>query len=145
MPQGQISLGRDIGLTIVTPQLGPITLVGLMAFKSKMDDNVQKLILINGITKHLRFIQGWSGSFDIERAGPILDQYFSLLESNYRRGIPEPPASITQTIQEPVTLINSQYRYQGVLLSYADAGEFTGDKSVKQSLTFVAETRPQIV
>ena len=144
MPQGQFSLGRDIGLTIVTPQLGRITLNTITSFKSKSDDNVQKLILINGITDHLRFFQGWSGSFDVERSSAILDQYFAALESDYFLGIPEAAASITETIQE-VNGSVSQYRYPGVILSYADAGEFTGDKSVRQSMTFVSRRRVQIV
>lgn len=144
MPQGQFNLGRDIGLTIVTPQLGPITLNTITSFKSKSDDNVQKLILINGITDHLRFFQGWSGSFDLERASAILDQYFAMLEANYFRGIPEAAASITETIQE-VNGTVSQYRYPGVILSFSDAGDFTGDKSVKQSMNFVSKRRIQIV
>src|SRR5579864_3883032 len=100
MPQGIFNLGRDVGLTIVTPQAGPLTLNTITSFKSKSDDNVQKIILINGITDHLRFFQGWSGSFDIERASAVLDQYFSLLESNYFLGKAEATASITETIQE---------------------------------------------
>lgn len=144
MPQGQYSLGRDVGLTIVSPQSGPITLNTITSFQSKSDDQVQKLILINGITDHLRFFQGWSGKFDIERANAILDQYFALLESNYFQGVPEAAASITETIVEVNGSI-SQYRYPGVILSYADAGEFTGDKSVKQTLNFVSKRRIQIV
>jgi hypothetical protein len=144
MPQGQFNLGRDIGLTIFTPQAGPLTLNTIKSFKSKSDDNVQKIILINGITDHLRFFQGWSGSFDIERANAVLDQYFALLESNYFLGIPEAAASITETIQE-VNGTVSQYRYPGVILSFSDAGDYTGDKSVSQSLSFVSRRRIQIV
>jgi hypothetical protein len=142
MPQGQFNVGRDIGLTIVT-QLGPLTLDTITSFKSKQISTVQELILINGDPDHLRFFKGWSGSFDIERASAVLDQYFAFLEQNYFLGIREPAASITQTIQEVNGSI-SQYRYPGVILSYDDAGEYAGDKSVKQSMTFVSKRRIRI-
>jgi hypothetical protein len=142
MSQGQYNIGRDIGLTIVT-QGGPLTLTTITSFKSKSDDNVQKLVLLNGITDHLRFFQGWSGSFVIERASAVLDQYFALLEDNYYRGIRERYASITETIQE-VNGAVSQFRYPGVILSLADAGDYSGDKSVKQTMNFVSRRRVQI-
>ena len=105
-----------------------------MSFKSKSDDNIQKIILINGIrTDHLRFFfQGWSGNIELERSSAVLDQYFAMLEQNYFQGKAEATASITETIQEPVNGSISQYRCKGVILSYSDAGEYTGDKSVKQ-------------
>lgn len=142
MPQGQYSIGRDIGLVLVTPD-GPITLNTITSFKSKSDDNVQKLVLLSGITDHLRFFQGWSGSFVIERASAVLDQYFALTEDRYYRGIRERYASITQTIQES-NLSITQWRYPRTILSYADAGEYAGDKSVKQSINFVSGRRVQI-
>lgn len=142
MPQGNYSIGRDIGLTIVTPD-GPLTLNTITSFKSKSDDNVQKLVLINGITDHLRFFQGWSGSFDIERASAVLDQYFALTEDRYFRGIRERYASITETIQEINGSI-SQFRYPRTILSFSDAGDYAGDKSVKQSMSFVSGRRIQI-
>lgn len=142
MPQGNYSIGRDIGLTIVTSD-GPLTLNTITSFKSKSDDSVQKLVLISGITDHLRFFQGWSGSFDIERASAVLDQYFALTEDRYFRGIRERYASITETIQEVNGSI-SQFRYPGTILSFSDAGDFAGDKSVKQSMSFVSRRRIQI-
>ena len=142
MPQGQFNVGRDIGLTVVT-QLGPLTLNTITSFKSKQESVVQKLVIINGVTDHLRFFQGWSGMFDIERASAVLDQYFAFLEQNYFLGIREQAASITETIQEVDGSI-SQYRYPGVILTFDDAGEFTGDKSVKQSMSFVSKRRIRI-
>jgi hypothetical protein len=142
MPQGQFNTGHDVTLSVVT-SVGILTLTNLVSFKSKQDETVQKIILINGRTKHLRFIQGWSGSFDLERASSQIDAYFSLLELNQKLGIREPIASITETIQEVSGAI-SQFRYKGVLLSLTEAGEVAGDKSMKQTIGFVAEERPQI-
>jgi hypothetical protein len=142
MPQGKFNVGSDLGLTIVT-SVGKLTIDNLTSFKSKPDETVQKIVLVNGRTRHLRFLEGWSGSFDVERASAQIDSYFSLLEQNQKRGIREPAASITQTVREINGAI-SQFRYKGVVLSYTDAGDYAGNKSVKQSLSFVAEERPQI-
>lgn len=142
MPQGKFNVGRDVTLKIVTT-VGSLDLSNLTSFKSKLDETVQKIVLVNGKTKHLRFLEGWSGSFDLERSSAQIDAYFSLLELNQKLGIREPPASITETVQE-VNGSVSQFRYKGVILSYQDAGEVAGNKSIKQSLNFVAEERPQI-
>lgn len=142
MPQGQFNVGRDVTLRVATT-VGILDLSNLTSFKSKMDDTVQKIVLVNGKTRHLRFIQGWSGSFDLERGSSQIDAYFSLLELNQKLGVREPTASITETIQEVDGSV-SQFRYRGVILSYPDSGEVAGDKSIKQSLNFMAEERPQI-
>lgn len=64
---------------------------------------------LDGITDHVRFFDGWSGSFDIERQDATLDNYFAQLEANYYAGINESPAQIYETIQEANGAV-SQFR-----------------------------------
>lgn len=139
MPEGQYSLGRDVTLTIIGPS-GLIVLDTITNWKRKQDDSVQRIVPINGDTDHLQFFYGWSGSFDLERGGPQLDLYFALKESNYFRGIRDKNVFIKELIDEPDGSI-SDFKFTKVKLSYADAGDFAGDKSVKQSVNFVASRR----
>src|SRR5665213_421795 len=131
MALDQFTTGRAVTLTLVT------------GFQSKQDSVEQKIKGLDGVTRHVRFFGGWSGTFNVERQDSTVDDYFSQLEQNYYSGVLETPASITETIAEVDGSI-SQYRYQGVLLKLDDAGEYRGDQSVKQALSFVASRRVQI-
>ncbi|HHW4679815.1 MAG TPA: hypothetical protein ACQGQH_10420 [Xylella sp.] len=140
MSQNGYSLGRDVTLAIILPDGRSLNMGKVTRFTSKQDTTDQKLKGIDGIVDHLRFYEGWSGSFESECRGPELDVYFATLESNFYAGADEPPATLQQTILEPNGQV-SQYRYERVLLKYDDAGDWSGDKSVHQKISFVASRR----
>ncbi|MCK4121403.1 hypothetical protein HFK83_03335 [Ralstonia pseudosolanacearum] len=139
MPINGYSVGRDYTLVIQTAT-GPLQLNKVTSFKSKQDVTDVRVKRLDGITDHVRFFDGHSGSFDIERQDPNVDRYFAQLESNYYAGINEQPAQIYETIQEANGAV-SQFRYDGVLMTLADAGNRAGDATIKQSINFVASRR----
>lgn len=144
MPLQGYSVGRDITLVVILPgglalQLGIVT-----SWNAKQETTDQRVKRIDGNTDHLRFFDGWSGSFKMERDGPAIDQYFADLEANFFAGDDEPPATIVQTISEPDGSV-SEFRFERVLLRYDDAGEWGSDKSVSQALSFMAARRIQQV
>lgn len=136
MPMNGFSVGRDVSLSIVTAN-GPLRLSLITAFSSKPNLAESRVKGLDGITRYLRFPDGWSGTFEIERQDSAVDDYFAQLEANYYAGINEQPATITETITEPNGSV-TQWRYTGVLLKLDDAGNFQGDQTVKQRLSFVA-------
>jgi hypothetical protein len=139
MSENGFSVGRDLTLTVVTSS-GALGLSLITGWRSKQDIIDQKIKGLDGRTRHVRFPDGWSGSFNLERQNSTLDTYFAQLEANYYLGIGERPASITEIIAEPDGSI-SKWRYTGVLLKYDDAGDWAGDKTVKQALSFLSERR----
>ena len=142
MPIGNFTVGRDISLSIVTSS-GPLQLNLITAFRSKQEIIEIKVKGLDGVTRFVRFVDGWTGSFQIERRDPTVDSYFSQLEANYFAGQSERPVSITETVTEIDGSV-SQFRYKEVYLKLDDAGEYKGDSTVKQSISFVARERPQI-
>lgn len=136
------SVGRDIALDIVTPA-GPVRFSLITGFMSKMTIADKKIKGLDGITRHVRFPDGWEGSFSLERQDSTADDYFSQIEDNYYQGLNETPCTITQTISEPNGTV-TQYRYLNVLLRYEDSGEWKGDDTVKQKLAFVAARRIKV-
>lgn len=142
MPLNSYSVGRDLSLDITGPN-GPLAFSQIISFTSKPDITDKKIKGLDGITRHLRFPDGWSGSFEIERQTSAVDDYFSQLEANYYAGLNELPITITETIQE-VSGAVSQYRYLQVLLTLEEAGNFKGDDSVHQKLRFVAARRVKV-
>lgn len=136
---GKYSSGRDLTLIIVANG-GIISLPGMTSFKRKQDTTEQTITKIDGVTDHVRFFKGWSGSFMLERESGAVDFYFNQLEANYYTGVTELPVFIQEIITEANGTLSS-FLYEKVLLKLDDAGDFSGDKVVTQSLSFIASRR----
>lgn len=142
MPNNSFSVGRDVSLDIITPS-GPLRLTLITKFSSKQESKTQMVKGLDGISRPVRFFDGWSGTFDLERQDSTVDDYFAKLEENYYSGLNEAGVTITETITE-VSGAVTQYRYLGVLLKLDDAGDKAGDSTVKQKLSFMASRRVKV-
>jgi hypothetical protein len=142
MPMNGYSVGRDVTLVLTLPTGATLPMGKVTKFSSKQDTTNQKIKGLDGITDNLRFFDGWTGSFELERRGPEIDRYFSDAESAFYAGNDEATATLHQTITEPNGSV-SQFRFERVLLSYDDAGDAAGDKSISQKVGFVASRRIQ--
>jgi hypothetical protein len=139
MPINGFSAGRDIAVNIQTPT-GPLELSLVTKFTSKPENTDVKVKGMDGRTRNLRFPNGWSGSFEIERQDSTVDDYFALDEASYYAGVNIQSSTITETITDPDGSV-SQYQFVGVMFKLDDAGSWEGDKTVKQKISFVAEQR----
>ena len=142
MPVNSFSVGRDVSLDIVGPT-GPLRFNLITKFSSKQEVKSNAVKGLDGITRPVRFFDGWSGGFDIERQDSTVDDYFSQLEANYYAGLNEASVTITETVTEVSGAI-TQYRYLGVLLRLDDAGDYAGDATVKQKISFIASRRVKV-
>lgn len=142
MPANTFSIGRDLSVNIVTAN-GPFRPTLITGFGSKPNNKRTSIKGLDGITRFVRHPDGWEGSIDIERQDSTVDDYFAQVEANYYAGINEASVTITETKQEPNGAI-TQYRYLGVMLEYADAGQWRGDDTVKIKVNFVAARRVKI-
>lgn len=142
MPVNGFSVGRDLSVSIMTPA-GALRPDLITAFSAKPDTVEIKTKGLDGVTRHLRFPDGWSGSMMVDRKNGVLDSYFADVEANYYAGLDEKASQITQTIAEADGSV-SQYRFVGVLLTLTDGGEWAGAKQVSQSVSFVAERRVKV-
>ncbi|MGH8259848.1 MAG: hypothetical protein ACREUG_09175 [Steroidobacteraceae bacterium] len=133
------SVGRDVTLTVVTGA-GPLGMGLITNFKKKQTTKEDMEIGIDGVPRPMRFFQGWSGTFDIDREDASLDEYFNQLEADYYAGVTESPVTITETITNPDGSI-SQYQYVDVLFKFDEAGDVAGDKIIKQQCSFIASRR----
>lgn len=143
MPQNGYSLGRDVSLNVTTSN-GPLTINKITGFSTKQETSKQKIKRLDGVLDSLRFFDGWSGSFDVERQDSAIEDYFIGLEANYYAGINEIPATILETVSNPDGS-TSQYRYERVILSLDQAGDWRGDASVKIKVSFEASRKKQVV
>jgi hypothetical protein len=139
MPLNGFSVGRDIATNIQTPT-GSLNLSLITKFSAKPETTDKKIKGIDGRTRHLIFPDGWTGSFEVERQDSTVDDFFAAQEASYFAGQNLLPSTITETITE-VSGATTQYQFTGVILKLDDAGDWAGDDSVKQKITFMAETR----
>lgn len=142
MPMNGFSVGRDLTITIVSPD-GVMDFSLITKFNAKQGIVDEKIKGLDGVTRHLRFPDGWSGDIDLHRQNDFLDAYFARWEQNYYDGVDELPCTIMETIAETDGSI-SQYRYEGVLFKFDDSGDFEGAKSVKQKVSWLASRRLKV-
>jgi hypothetical protein len=143
MPINNFTTGRDITITFVTPQVGALSLNLITGWHAKQASDTQSPKGIDSLIRHVRFFQGWGGGFSIERRDSTLDDYFALLEQQYWQGISEQAAFMNVTIAEAAGNL-TQWQFTNVLASYDDAGEYKGDSTVKQTMSFLASQRIKI-
>ena len=74
MPINNFSVGRDVSLDITGPQ-GPLRFNLITNFNSKQATKEQAVMGLDGITRPVRFFDGWTGGFDIERQDSTIDDY----------------------------------------------------------------------
>lgn len=97
---------------------------------------------LNGPPVHKKINDGWEGSFEIDRDGPLLDDFFSNEETNYYAGLPNAEIFIVKTVNEADGSI-SEYRHEGVMLKFDDAGTYKQDDKVQQKVSFMSTLRPK--
>ena len=143
MPQAGLTIGSDARFDILTPQ-GLISLPTLTRFDAKKINQKMTVKPLNGFPIQLVFLEGgWQGSFSVSRADNTLDAYFAAYEAAYYAGANLGSGVIQQTINE-ISGVPSVFQFQGVVLEYADAGDYEAEKNVMQSVSFFASTRIQL-
>lgn len=142
MPVNGFSVGRDVSLDVVGLN-GPIRFNLITGFNAKPDTSDVRVKGLDGKTRHVIFPDGWSGTFDIERQDATVDDVFAQLESNFYSGLNLPALSILETITE-VSGAVTQYRFVDVILRLDDAGDWKGDQTVKQRVSFMASRRLKV-
>jgi hypothetical protein len=144
MPMNGYNVGRDVTIDIFGSFGAVERFAKVTGFDSKQKTHSIMIVTMDGNVDHLELPNGWTGKVDVERGDPEMDDYFASLESAYYNGQNIRSANITETITEVDGSI-SQYRYTGVMFKLDEAGNKSGDKSIKMSASWSASRRQKIV
>lgn len=142
MPQSGINVGSDARFDIITAA-GTLSLPTLENFSSKPVTARSKVRPLNGPPIHLKFPDGWEGSFSVARTDSTLDDYFAAEEAAQYAGANLAAGTIHETITE-VNGTVSQYLYTDVQLYFDDAGEKDALKEIRQKVSFIASGRQKV-
>lgn len=140
---GTLNIGKDIQLDVTLPNNQVLQFNFITAFNAKQNTKELDSKGIDGINRLASLPDTWSGDFTIDRASSNLDDYFAAVEAGYYANGTLNAVRITETKTEANGVI-TQYRYDGVALSYTDAGTWTGDAYVKQKLAFKASKKIKV-
>jgi len=140
MPITGLTVGRDITVTL-NDNNGLVTTCRVKKFTAKQKTSSKESAGLNGINLHMEIPMGWDGSFEMDRNNSNVDDYFHELENlNYYLGNPLVPLTLTQTVTES-NGSTSQYQFNGVVITYEDAGNYTADDYVTLRVGFKAQQR----
>ena len=142
MPVNGFNVGRDLALVINTSS-GPLRLSLMTNFDAKPTVVDGKVLGMDGIVRHVIHHQGHQGTISIERQDSALDDYWCQQEEDYYSGFNNASGYISETITEANGSV-SQYRYTGVVLKLTDSGKWSGDKTVVQTLEFMASRKKKV-
>lgn len=143
MPANNFTIGKDISLTIVTTA-GILALpITTTSFDAKPQYNKVRGVCLDGVNRGFNAPTGWDLTFGLDRSSSVVDDFFAQQEAGYYAGQNTLTGSISETIQEANGSV-SQYRYIGVILALDDAGKFTGDAKVSQSISAFASQKLKV-
>lgn len=137
---GVLNIGKDVVLDVIGPSGQTIAINITTSFTAKQDAKMLDSKGLDGINRVAAIPDTWSGDFTVDRSGTGVDDLFAAIEAQYFNTGVLNNYRITQTIQEAGGAI-SQYRFDGVALSLADAGDWKGDAFVKQKISWKASKR----
>jgi hypothetical protein len=144
MSAGLFNVGKDYQLSISTPS-GPLVLpITTESFSSKPVWGNIKAVTIDGVSREEPIPAGHEGTFNLDRSGSGIENFFAQAEANYYNGSNNAyTARILETISNPDGSL-TQYRYDGCRIWLTEAGEASGDKQVKQVISWFASKKVQV-
>ena len=136
------SVGRDCTLILQT-QLGRVQLDNVTGFQCAQTTAQVKVDRLDGEQLHADLPKGWNGSFDLERGNSTVEDFFASAEAAWHTGGVYTVATIYQQIIEPNGSA-STYQFDNASLKFDNAGTWSGDKSTKQKISFMANRRRRL-
>lgn len=140
---GLMSLGKDVSVDVVLPDGRHLNLGNVTGFDPKPITKELASSGIDGVPRHAVVPEGWTLTFDVDREGPNVDNWWAAFEVAYYSGNVLYNATILETIDEPDGSI-SQWRYVGCALKLDDAGARKSDNYIKMKVTGKASHRIKV-
>ena len=136
MPGNQFSIGNDTFLDVIGAA-GPLYFNITTSFEAKPIYKEIDSLSIDGINRFDALPSGHVGSFELDRADSVVDDFIASTEAAFYAGLNRATLTITQTISE-VNGSVSRYLYTGVSLQVTDRGTWKGNEKIAVKIAFKA-------
>ncbi len=139
---GRASVGRDLSLVVVGP-FGRVDLPNLTGFGAKQETTQIKSDRLDGVQLQAEISKGWSGTIENDRANSAVDDAFAQMETSWFEGGQVATGTIYQYITE-ADGSQTVYQFDNVAMKLDNAGEWKGDSTVKQTISWTANRRRKV-
>lgn len=144
MPINGLSVGRDFTFGFYDQNTGNLLQMGdIQSLKVTQQVANIKSMPYDGPPKYGHVPDGWKGTFTIVRTGSQLEDLQLALNAAFENGTPIKAGYISETVNNPDGTV-SRYQYTGVDFHMTDVGDVARDKTVVQTVEFMASTKVQL-
>ena len=144
MSLNQLNFGHAVTVNVISPLTGaPLTLTNITDFESKQNTEKINSKPLNSQPIFAHTPNGWTGTFTYDRMDSSIDDFFAQMEAAYWNN----SQTFSGTIFEYILELNgttSQYRYDGVTLTFQDAGKKTSQQKITMKVEFEASQRVNV-
>ena len=138
------TVGQDIRLDILVPNVGIVTLNEIVSFGATPTNTSKTVQPISGRPIHLVFDEGWTGRIEGERNDDTVDSFWARQEAAFFAGEDVRGGTITQTIKEKDGAL-SVYLYEDVQFKLEDAGTYKGNDTVMWVMAYEASRKLKVL
>jgi hypothetical protein len=142
-PNQDFSTGNDLKIMLIVDTIGEVQPRHITSFHATQ--TVQKLQVkrLSNSPLNKSIPAGWSGTISLDRGDPTADNVACAMEQAYWSGLRMPSAQIYEYINEPDGS-TSTFLFEGVAFELTDAGAWTQDVAVKQTISWAAGRRRRL-
>lgn len=145
MPINNISIGHDMSVDVFDTVAGKVvSLPSITGFSAEPQTKQIQSQPLDDAPLYAELPDGWKGTIDFDRTDNRVDLFFADRESRYYKGQNLFNLTIMQTIKEQDNSV-SQYRFKGVALKLAQAGQWKAQDKVSLRVDWVASKRERVV
>lgn len=141
MPTQSFTLGRDTLIQVISP-VGELNL-NVTEFQSQQRTHQVVSRPLGRPTQIFDVPDMWSGSFQIDRNSPNIENAIAQIESDYWAGRDLQTWTMYAYIEE-IDGSTSTYEYVGVTMRLSNAGTYKNDDAIKQTVEFSASLRRRV-
>jgi hypothetical protein len=137
-------IGNDLSLVIRSKVYGLLTFNNITSSNIKQVVQKLKSVGLDGRMRYATLPEGWTWDITLDAGDGRLMDYFAVANGAFLNVGQTDQISLVQTVQWTQTNTGI-YQYTGGAATLTDAGKFTGNEKVTQSLTieFSAVTKRQ--
>jgi hypothetical protein len=136
-------IGKQASINVISNG-GIVSTVQITEFMAKQKTVNLKSRPLNSPPVEKEIPDGWEFSFNMDRLGPVWDDYFARAEDDYWNNNPAAQLQINQTIKEKDGSI-SQFRFDVTSVKFDETGTFKQDDKVVQKVSGFASRRHQVL
>lgn len=141
MSLNQLNFGHAVQVIITSPITGALlTLTNITDFESKQNSEKITSKPLNAQPIFAHTPNGWSGTITFDRVDNSIDAFFAGQEAAYWSNAITFSGQIFEYILE-LNATTSQYRYDGVAMTFQDAGKKTSQAKITLKIEFESSQR----